>query len=119
MEHEKQRDKALQEVLGRLKTGEFQVGLRELSRYLPPPKLRFVTLTDLECLDLWLQLAGRIDPKPSEFQARAARLRDLAVRYIGQFSVTVREPEVQHLALELLDTIQHSQGPSVAITAAA
>ncbi len=117
MEQTKIRNAALEAARRHLLAGEFALGARELSQYLPPEKIYFVLLDDLECLDLWLRLGAHMDPRPSDFGKHAGNLRDLACRYIGQFSLTVREPEAQHLALELLDSIQLPHNPIV--TAAA
>jgi hypothetical protein len=105
LQQQKEREKAL--GLGRLRfqSRQFDVGLRDLAPQLPPPGIRFILLDDLECLDLWLRLAVNAEPRPREFAVRAAQLRDLACQYIRQFSVTVVEPEAQHLAVELLNAI--------------
>ena len=84
---------------------------------MPPERVNFVFLDDLECLDLWLRCAAHLSPKPTGFTRIAEQLRDNARRYIGQFSLTVTEPEGQKLALELLDALQTSPGQAVAAAA--
>jgi len=106
VEEKRRREKALTMGKQRLKTQDFQLGVQELMPHLPPAGIRFVLLSDLQCLDLWLRLAAHLDPKPAEFALRNNQLRELASRYIGQFAVTVGLPDAQHLALELLDAIR-------------
>jgi hypothetical protein len=113
-ELQEQRKRALEVGRRLLRVSEFNIGLQELQSYLPPETVQFVFLDDLEWLDLWLKIAAHIDPRPTEFGARAKQLRDLACRYVGQFSLTVLEPEAQHLVLELLSTIQMTQNTAAA-----
>jgi hypothetical protein len=105
LQQQRERLKALDLGQQHFQRKQFDMGLRDLDPYLPPPGIRFVLLDDLECLDLWLRLAVNAQLKPREFDMRAAQLRDLACQYIRQFSFTVVEPEAQHLAAELLNVI--------------
>jgi hypothetical protein len=111
VEGQQQRAQVLRDAYGHLRAQQFDMGAHELARHLPEQKIRYVLLDQLECLEVWLRCAAHLDPRPNEFDKRAGQLRDLARQYIGQFSVTVAEPEAQKLAVTLLgafDAVQDS-----------
>ncbi len=74
-----------------------------LEKLLPASDLPWVFLEDLHVLDLWLRCAVRLEDG-EDFTARANQLRQLSLRFIKQFSETISEPQIQRLALELLET---------------
>jgi hypothetical protein len=114
LQQQRERLKALDLAQQHFQRKHFDMALRDLSPYLPPPGIRFILLDDLECLDLWLRSAVIAELRPREFDMRAAQLRDLACQYIRQFSFTVVQPDAQRLAMELLNVIAPQVGSAQA-----
>jgi hypothetical protein len=78
---------------------------RQLLRpVLPAQGLRWVFLEDIFVLDLWLRCHAAQPGDEQDFTERADQLRQLALRFIRQFSNTISEPHIQRLVLELLET---------------
>jgi hypothetical protein len=82
------------------------------------PVLNFVPnswifILHLEALDLWLRSATRLNqnihPTPAgieTYNRRAAQLREMSLRYITQFGLTIDDPIIQQLAVQLFETLR-------------
>jgi hypothetical protein len=73
----------------------------------------WVVILHLEALDLWLRSAARFNqtasPTPAGieiYNRRAALLREMSLRYITQFGLTIEDPIIQHLAVQLFETLR-------------
>jgi hypothetical protein len=72
----------------------------------------WVSLVELEALDLWLGSATRlaqarfIPQDVEKVNRRAAQLREMTLQYIAEFGLTIDDPRIQHLAIQLFETIR-------------
>jgi hypothetical protein len=73
-------------------------------------RVSWVSLAHLEAIDLWLNCARSVhEPPIAKLNDRAALLRSLTLRYIGQFGRTIEDPRAQQLANQLLEMLQGEQ----------
>jgi hypothetical protein len=80
-----------------------------LQSILPEGDYPWIFLEELQSLDLWLQCAQNSNlSNAEEIKKRMAQLRHFSLKFIRQFSLTTKEPEVQRLVLELLKALQES-----------
>ena len=69
----------------------------------------WVFTEDLSMLNLWLLAARESEAyQPGELNRRATQLRQSVLQYVHQFSEVIENPQLQVLALNLLDTLQDS-----------
>ncbi len=77
----------------------------------------------LEALDLWLRSASLFNQKASPtstgieiYNRRAALLREMSLRYITQFGLIIEDPIIQHLAVQLFETLRDAvpEGQNIA-----
>jgi hypothetical protein len=75
--------------------------------------ISWVAILHLEAFDLWLRSAARLNqtagltPAGTEtYNRRAAMLREMSLRYITQFGLTIEDPVIQHLAVQLSETLR-------------
>jgi tetratricopeptide (TPR) repeat protein len=102
-----QRVPVLKQARKALASRDFDECARLLNRVLPTADVVWVTVEDLEVLDLWCRcrrLAGA--PAGNEENARAADLRALTLRFVAQIGRSISDQEVRALALGVLETLR-------------
>jgi hypothetical protein len=101
------RREAVRQARAHHKRGDTAEAVRLLRTVFPSNKPSWVFIEDLYVLGLWLRLSRTLGAvERNLLRAVAGGLRRLTLRYIGQFSVTIPELQVQRLAVALSDAIE-------------
>ncbi|HYR08983.1 MAG TPA: hypothetical protein VEQ60_14475, partial [Longimicrobium sp.] len=96
------RREAMQAAVAKYDAGESAVSLEILRSVLPSYGIEWVFMEDLQVLHLWLECAKSAGAPPSEVASREADLRALALRYVRQFKLVIKEEEVRQLVSGIL-----------------
>jgi hypothetical protein len=93
---------AMQAALSKYDAGESAVALEILNSALPSYSIEWVLMEDLQVLHLWLECAKSAGAMSNEVAPREADLRSLALRYVRQFKLVIKEEEVRQLVSGIL-----------------